>query len=152
MDFVAKEVCPDGNVTNTPNNELACDCGVNFLLNTTANTCDLKPICGVGGDSRAKCGSKNALCVTQENKVGSFNCECPIGKMKNDTDSTNWKYIHVCDFEGPEGAENHFVQKYTPLVIKQNYRMEPIRLLTEANFVIAIPDTFGKMLIEKISV
>ncbi len=110
MDFDAKGICPDGNVTNT-NNELACDCGEKFSLNTTTNTCDLIPICGVGGKARAECDSKNALCITQENTVGNHTCECPVGKMKNDTDSTNWKCIDVCDFEGPKGSRKSLCSK-----------------------------------------
>ncbi len=99
MEFKAPEICPDGKVTNTTNNELACDCGDHFLLNTTTKTCYLKPICGVGGDARAECDSKNALCITQAKPVGNYSCECPVGKMMNDSHSVQWECIDVCDFK-----------------------------------------------------
>ncbi len=98
MDFDAKEVCPDGKL-NTTSNVLACDCGDKFLLNPTTNTCYLIPICGVGGNARTECDSKNALCITQEDTVGSYICECPVGKMMNDSDLVHQQCIDVCDFK-----------------------------------------------------
>jgi hypothetical protein len=103
VDLDVSKICPNGKLTNTTNNKLACDCGSAFKLNKNY-TCDLKPICGKGGIGRKDCDSRNALCFVNDQKAGDYYCKCPPGKEFDDknitgTISTNSTCVDFCSFD-----------------------------------------------------
>ncbi len=97
VDIDASKICPNGKLTNTTDNKLACDCGSAFKLNKNY-TCDLKPICGKGGIGRKDCDSRNALCFVNDEKAGDYYCKCPPGQEFDEKNSTNITCVDFCSF------------------------------------------------------
>ncbi len=106
IDESLKDYCQK---TSIKDDKLFCNCSEHFDKSGN-ELCKVKSLCGKNQIGRKICDERHAKCLIDENKIGEFFCQCPIGKIFPDNpdkidplkDSLNSSCIDICDYHDVE--------------------------------------------------